>query len=535
LASRLRLMDVNPNNLLSIEEQQRMQRAAVVKIYNYYRILLAFLMLFLFLQAEDQRWVGVTNPEMFQTTVLVYLAVNIIIGVVSLFLDARYLNRTGPVFAILTLDIIGLTLMMSASGGVTSGLGNFLIFNAAFAGGLISGRVSTVIPAIAFILCVYDEFYLFFRNISDAQSFFQAGLLGIVLFTANILFQYLSRQLRERESEVFSLEKLNQMVINRMRIGVVVVSEQGQIHLLNNAAQAMLGGAIETQHNISLLPENFKQQLEAWKQTYSSRLVSFKSQESGPEILAQISQVTPNQESDYLIFLEDSTDIQQQAQQLKLAALGRLSASIAHEVRNPLGAISHAAQLLGESDELNKGDKRLTEIIHNHCIRMNGVIENVLQMSRRKSAQPELIELHSWLDHFVTEFCAGNQINPVIDIQLSKDDLTIQADPLHLSQILSNLCQNGLRYSLKHGGVEKITIKADRDPLSQSVYLEVIDYGPGVSQEQVQNLFEPFYTTESTGTGLGLYLSKELCEANRARLTYRRGQHGGSCFRISFA
>ncbi len=528
-------MDPVSNNILDIEEQQRLQRAAVVKIYNYYRILLAFLMLFLFLQAEDQRWVGITNPDLFQTTVLYYLAANIFIGIASLFISARVFNKTGPIFSILTLDIIGLTLMMSASGGVTSGLGNFLIFNAAFAGGLISGRVSTVIPAIAFILCVYDEFYLFFRNISDAQSFFQAGLLGIVLFTANILFQYLSKQLRERESEVFSLEKLNQMVINRMRIGVVVVSKKGQIHLINNAAEAMLGGSSEIHGKVKMLPEKFQQQLEAWMQSYSGGLVSFKSEDSGPEILAQISQVTTNPESDYLIFLEDSTDIQQQAQQLKLAALGRLSASIAHEVRNPLGAISHAAQLLGESEDLDTGDKRLTEIIQNHCVRMNGVIENVLQMSRRKSAQPEFIKLHAWLDRFVSEFATGSPENPTIEIQLNQDDLTVQADPLHLTQILSNLCQNGLRYSLKHSGEARITVKADVDEFTRGVYLEVIDFGPGVDQEQVQNLFEPFYTTESAGTGLGLYLSKELCEANRARLIYRRSPQGGSCFRISFA
>lgn len=528
-------MDLHPQITPDIEEQQFLQRIAVIKTYNYYRILLAFGMLFLFLQAEDKRWVGVTNPDLFQYTVLCYLAVNIVIGVVSLFLPAKIFGRTGPIFTILTLDIIALTLMMSASGGVTSGLGNFLIFNAAFAGGLISGRVSTVIPAIAFILCIYDEFYLFFKNVTDAQSFFQAGLLGIVLFTANILFQYLSMQLRARESEVFSLEKLNQMVINRMRIGVVVVSREGLVHLINNAAEGMLLETTDPDQQIKSLPENLKQELDVWNQSDNRSLVSFKSYESGPEILAQISQVVPNSNSDYLVFLEDSTDIQQQAQQLKLAALGRLSASIAHEIRNPLGAISHAAQLLGESDELNKGDKRLTEIIQNHCVRMNGVIENVLQMSRRRSANPALIQIQSWLDNFITEFSAGSPDRPEIEIQLPQGDLTAQFDPLHLSQILSNLCQNGLRYSLKNTGESKIIVRAGAEVLNNTTYLEVIDYGAGVEQEQVQNLFEPFYTTETSGTGLGLYLSKELCEANRARLVYRRSQHGGSCFRISFA
>jgi len=518
-----------------IEEQQRLQRTTIVKIYNYYRILLSFLLLFLFLQPEDQRWVGTIDPLLFQTTILCYLAANILIGITSLFVSSDFFNRTGPVFTIITLDVIGLTFMMSASGGVASGLGNFLIFNSAFAGGLISGRVSTVVPAIAFILSVYNESYLFFRSVSDSQSFFQAGLLGIVLFTANILFQYLSKQLRAKESEVFSLEKLSQTVINRMRIGVVVASREGQIHLINKAAESMLSTAASRLDQSATLPKNFREQLESWSFSRSNRLISFTNHDSGSELLAQVSQITSNPESDYLVFFEDSIDIQQQAQQLKLAALGRLSASIAHEVRNPLGAISHAAQLLQESAELNKGDARLTEIIQDHCVRMNGVIENVLQMSRRKSAEPQSVTLRTWLDKFVEEFTAGSQDNPVLNIEMPAVDLKVSVDPAHLSQVLNNLSHNGLRYSLKNTGEARITIKAGMDVLKDQIYLEVVDYGEGVDKEQVQNLFEPFYTTESTGTGLGLYLCKELCEANRARLTYYRAQHGGSCFRILFA
>jgi two-component system sensor histidine kinase PilS (NtrC family) len=166
---------------------------------------------------------------------------------------------------------------------------------------------------------------------------------------------------------------------------------------------------------------------------------------------------------------------------------------------------------------------------------MNGVIENVLQMSRRKSAEPQSVTLRTWLDKFVEEFTAGSQDNPVLNIVMPEADLKVNVDPAHLSQVLNNLSQNGLRYSLKHTGDARIGLKAGMDVLNNQIYLEVVDYGVGVDKEQVQNLFEPFYTTESTGTGLGLYLCKELCEANRARLTYYRAQHGGSCFRISFA
>lgn len=527
-------MDSQLEIALNIEEQQRLQRVAVVRIYNYYRILLSFLLLFLFLQDPDQRWVGTIDPQMFQVTILIYLGANIIIGLASLFVSAELSSRTGPVFTILALDVIALTFLMSASGGVGSGLGNFLIFTVAFAGGLISGRISTALPAMAFILCIYGESYLFFLNASDSQRFFQVGLLGIVLFTANILFQYLSRQLRERESEVFSLEKLNQTVINRMRIGVVVVSREGQIRLINRAAESLLAPQNQSESKITELPLHINTQLELWNKNPGKQLIAFKSYSSGPEILTQFSQVTNSTESDYLVFLEDSTDIQQQAQQLKLAALGRLSAIIAHEVRNPLGAISHAAQLLGESTKLDKGDMRLIEIIQNQSLRMNGVIENVLQMSRRKAAEPQTIALNSWLKHFVEEFTSASTEAVKIEVEVVSDEDSIEIDPAHLSQALSNLCENGLRYSLKNIGEAKIKLLVATDLNTKNTYLEVIDFGQGVDEEQVQNLFEPFYTTEATGTGLGLYLCKELCEANHARLRYHRTEAGGGCFRISF-
>ena len=212
----------------------------------------------------------------------------------------------------------------------------------------------------------------------------------------------------------------------------------------------------------------------------------------------------------------------------------RLSASIAHEIRNPLGAISHAAQLLGESDNLDKADARLCEIIQNHSVRMNDVIENVLQLSRRRAAEPRNIILDEWLRDFLVEFETGYQDPTNINTELSPNGIEINVDPLHLSQVMANLCQNGLRYSLKKTGEATLIIRGGREAGSNKRYLEVIDFGDGVSEELEPNLFEPFYTTETSGTGLGLYISKELCAANDANLSYARAETGGSSFKITF-
>ena len=234
-----------------------------------------------------------------------------------------------------------------------------------------------------------------------------------------------------------------------------------------------------------------------------------------------------------LVFLQDNTEVQRQAQQLKLASLGRLSAGIAHEIRNPLGAISHAAQLLQESPNLDKGDQRLCDIVQDHSMRMNDVIENVLQMSRRQTPKRVEINLKDWLEDFVSNFQAGVNESADITVEVQDANITLFIDPSHLNQVMTNLCQNGLRYSKKSAGAAKLLIACHDENLLNLIHIDVIDYGTGVRTEDVGNLFEPFFTTESTGTGLGLYLSRELCAANDARLSYRQAVTGGAMFRIS--
>lgn len=519
-----------------LEDQRNTQRSAIFRVYNYYRVLIAFLFLFLFLDPNLNEFVGQINPDLFRTTIVSYIAINIIIGIATLFLSTNFLSKPTPAFAVVIGDIIALTLLMSASGGVNSGLGNFLFFTLAFAGGMIHGRVSTVLPAIAFILTIYNEFYLFFLDENDIQSFFQAGLLGIVYFVTNILFQTLSRQLHSRQSEVYTLEQINQLIIEGMSTGVVLLNNDQTPRMINFSAERLLSSPADILPVSVELPDVLKDVVKGWKEEPSRQGISFSIDSTGQELVATLSELeTPLKDADTLIFLQDSSEVQRQAQQLKLASLGRLSASIAHEIRNPLGAISHAAQLLSESENLDKADARLAEIIQNHSIRMNGVVENVLQLSRRKAAEPKSIALDDWILGFLEEFQAGDQQAAKIKLDINPSGINLSVDPLHLSQILTNLAQNGLRYSLKKTGEANLLIEGGIDTRTGRPYLKVTDYGDGVSVDLIPNLFEPFYTTETSGTGLGLYLSKELCAANNARLNYIQSEKGGGAFKILFS
>jgi two-component system sensor histidine kinase PilS (NtrC family) len=276
--------------------------------------------------------------------------------------------------------------------------------------------------------------------------------------------------------------------------------------------------------------------LQVWRDGLDTEQLTFRTSKTSPDILPKFARLGKSKKNGTLIFLEDTSAMAQRAQQMKLASLGRLTASIAHEIRNPLGAISHASQLLSESPELDPADKRLTQIIGEHTQRVNQIIENTMSLSRRDRAQPILFDIHQWLQDFIQEFMRSEQIDSA-DISLSLDDSPheVRMDPSQLHQVVWNLVCNGLRHCQDCAERPRVIMQTGFSSDTNRPYLDIIDHGPGISPEQSLHIFEPFYTTESSGTGLGLYIARELCEGNRARLDYIPVVNGGSCFRITFA
>jgi two-component system sensor histidine kinase PilS (NtrC family) len=221
--------------------------------------------------------------------------------------------------------------------------------------------------------------------------------------------------------------------------------------------------------------------------------------------------------------------VQAEAQQIKLAALGRLTANIAHEVRNPLSAISYATELMQEE----MGDarqQRLLQIVLDNTQRINQIVQDVMQLNRRDRAQAQVFELEAMLGTFVDEFDLAERLDPGLVAIKGMPGAEVLFDRGHLRQVLWNLCLNALRYGRKLPGSLQLAIVEE----GGHVILNVLDDGPGVPLEQQGKLFEPFFTTATEGTGLGLYIAKELCEANGARLEYHAGGGSGACFRITF-
>jgi two-component system sensor histidine kinase PilS (NtrC family) len=237
-----------------------------------------------------------------------------------------------------------------------------------------------------------------------------------------------------------------------------------------------------------------------------------------------------------LVFLEDTSLQDESVRQTKLAALGRLSASIAHEIRNPVGAMSHAGQLLAESPKLGDDERRLTEIIRTNAERVSTIIGNVMQLSRRDVTRPERLTLADWLHEFRAEFCQTTE-TPATAIEIPPDgaDIEIRVDPTHLHQVLWNLCENAIKYAAGADGPQVLELRCGRMAGTGRPFLEVADRGPGIDRQAVDRIFEPFFTSSKGGTGLGLFIARELCQCNGALLVYEPRNGGGSIFRVIFS
>ncbi|HEX6571406.1 MAG TPA: HAMP domain-containing sensor histidine kinase, partial [Steroidobacteraceae bacterium] len=235
---------------------------------------------------------------------------------------------------------------------------------------------------------------------------------------------------------------------------------------------------------------------------------------------------------------EDTSVVAERAQQSKLAALGRLSASIAHEIRNPVGAMSHAGQLLRDSPSLSPEDRHLTEIIEKNGLRVSQIIENVLQLSRRDTTRQERFDAVEWLGGFVREYVETLQLDANrfdVDVPSPQRALEVEFDPSHLHQVIWNLCDNALRHGGTATGPAIVELRVGRIASTERPFLEVSDRGAGVDPAQAERIFEPFFTSGHGGTGLGLFISRELCQTNGALLVYEPRPGGGSIFRVIFA
>ena len=510
-------------------------------LLNSFRSVLATLLCLLFLTHNLVTPLGHTNPRLFFQTSLLYLAISIVFWV----LHARRVPAYPiQVYASAITDIIILTMLMHTSGGIQSGLGVLLVLTIAISSITLGGRSALGIAALATIVILLQQIFSdMFASHTSASSYPAAGLLGTTYFATALIFLFLVRRVRESEElaqirgvDLANLAQLTEHIIQRMQTGVVVIDQTGNVRLINESAAQMLGVRNnDTNINIRQAVPELAQQWQYWVNQPEWQGETIRLTRNSIDLSPRFARISDDPAAGAVIFLQDMAAMAQQAQQLQLASLGRLTASIAHEIRNPLGAISHAGQLLAESETLDQNDQRLTQIITDHSSRLNTIVENIMSVSRRRPSEVKLFELKQFLERFVADFATGMGIDKdVFQIEIEPSDTQVRFDAGHLQQILTNLCDNGLRHSRQQAGEIKLTLRGGLETGNSRPHLDVIDSGPGVSEEARRHLFEPFFTTEVRGTGLGLYLSRELAEGNQAHLTYLRQDDGKGFFRLTF-
>ncbi len=520
------------------EQSRGGQTLSLLRIYNTYRVLVGVALFLIYTQNWLRTDLGRAAPDAFFWALTAYIASNLFLSVLTRLLPEAFERRQLFRVGVIATDILWLAVLMAMSAGVGSGLDGFMLVTVTAGAIIVGDRTSLLTAALATIAVLYQELFTAFRLPDEPNGFFQAGVLGILFFVFTLFITNISNRLRQNElrnisqaAELADLERVNQQVIQRMQTGIVVVDEHDHVRTFNQAARRLLGQMRDQQP--LALPAQVLAALDSWRNNQGRGLSAMQLDTYGPSVRVSFSSVRIDDPKGLAtIYMEDNSEIQQQAQQLKLSELGRLSASIAHEIRNPLAAISHAAQLLQESRNLDKGDERLTTIIHNHTKRMNAVVENVLLLSRRQPSTPERTRLDNLISVFAREY-AESEPEATFSVDVNPPDTQVRVDPRQIRQVLTNLVTNALKHSGNHQPVVRLV--GGIDPQTDRPFLSVIDNGSGVPLDQEKQLFEPFHTTQAKGTGLGLYLSREICAANQARLTYTRNEGGGAVFRILFS
>jgi two-component system sensor histidine kinase PilS (NtrC family) len=426
---------------------------------------------------------------------------------------------------------------------VDGGLAVLLIFASASSAILLPLRLAMFFASLVVLAFVGDSVTGVMLRDETSTVLIQAGLYGITTFIIAALVNLLSywlrdyRLLTEKQAvELTRLEQINELIIRRMRIGVLAVDGDCRIQMMNESAWFLLGGSPGQNKLLAEISPELDGTLTEWRSNPSREIEPLILQASQAQVVPKFVALPGTTAVRVLIFLEDNDVVAQRALELSASSLAQLSGSIAHEIRNPLAAVSHAAQLLAESEDIPELDARLVDIIYKQSRRMNGIVENILQLSRREKSRPDIFDLTGWLDEIVEEFKGAlPEMKIELEANFKNEEVLVLFDRSQLHQAVWKLMENALQHAGQDGIAPQVNIKMERLLDTGNCLITVEDNGPGISDDQITHIFEPFYTTNKQGSGLGLYIARQLCEVNQAELTVDSAQGVGTRFHIRLA
>lgn len=508
-----------------------------LKLFLLYRLGISAMLPILYLSSAIPFESSHHGSQLFFVVSLALVGANLMLVPVTFF---GMMSFRRLVSSMVLLDIFAFTILTHASTGMESGLPLLIIPSIAGASLLLPGMVAPSFAAFATFAVFIESAYSYFSGNISTSIFTLAGIHGLIFFAVAIIATKLARRARaseaiakQRDMDLADLSQLNTHIVEELDTGVIVTADDGRVRLINQAAWRILGDPqLSTRIKLVNLSAALYGGMAHWRRTDGADVQPFKATSpTGVDFEARFVRIGTGKQRSTLIYLIDLSERGQQIQEIKLAALGRLTASIAHEIRNPLSAISHASQLLQESEDLGEADLRLSSIIENQTQRMNRLISSVLNLSRRKSPNSKDFNLDHWLKEIIDEYRQQYQLDANQLKVSSSVKSNVRADPEQLHQVIWNLIRNAQTHNESQSDLVIEVIAGDGSE-SRQAYIDITDNGSGVAQELTDKLFEPFFTTRDQGTGLGLFLSRELCESNGGTLEFKVTEENKTCFRV---
>ena len=426
--------------------------------FNLYRLLESAVYLGLIFSPMAGDWISVSHSGLGRVVGVSYCLVALLLVALT---DRMRQYLSASISIALTIDAVAASIVLFSIRGGHSSIPMMLMVNVGVAALLLPFRQSVILAALAAIGVVMPPLIALLYGITSDRSIVEASLFGLAYFAVAALCAYLGRQMRETEAlaeqrgvDLLNLEQVNDLIIQRMKTGVLLVDDANHILRINESAWHLIGNPSPNQRDLGQVAAELSRRLYHWRHSGRIDQNPVALAADVPEVIPRFSRMAPNDDTHILIFLDDTSLLSRRAEEMTLASLGRLSASIAHEIRNPLAAIRYSAQLLAESETMEDEDRRLVEIVNNHCTRANEVIENILQLSRRERSRPESIDLNAWALAFVEDYKQSNDLGQDHLRAITQNrQIEAMVDPQHLQQVVWNLVQNAIRYGREPGAV----------------------------------------------------------------------------------